>query len=97
MKRFFSLIALLLSVFLTCEAQNHLHFTMDICSTELPYNWNGTNCNIHTTSITPAWFVRAILFPTMDSTSLKKKPLFLLLLKTLSIFKPYTDVTVLSP
>lgn len=45
MKRFFSLIALLLSVFLTCEAQNHLHFTMDICSTELPYNWNGTNCN----------------------------------------------------
>ena len=44
MKRVLFIVSTFLLCCITSEAQ-HLHLTMDICASELPYYWNGISCN----------------------------------------------------
>ncbi len=43
MSRIAFFIFLISCLVLSAEAQSHIHYTLDICVSELPYSWQGTN------------------------------------------------------
>ena len=53
MKRFLWLIILCLLTSSWGVAQSHMHITLDICSNELPFTWNGISYNTGGQHITP--------------------------------------------